>query len=169
MKDDRIEPSKEFFEEFGRTMFRAQALEYILITLFAALHLSEEESDETIQKLMDAKYKQTLGRIIRDFAKKAEIPESLQEIMQVALEARNWLVHRFFREFGMAGLSIEMQEVAIDKLKECDELFDALSAECFHFSFDLQVSNGATEEEIRAGMLEAQALEVQQLLDKYKG
>ncbi|AEF54369.1 hypothetical protein [Marinomonas posidonica] len=169
MNDERLEPSAEFYEAFGRAMLRAQALEDILITLFAALHLSEEESHSTIRALMDAKYKQTLGRIIRDFTKKANIPKSLEEIMLVALEARNWLTHRFFREFGMAALSEEMQDIAINKLEECDELFDALMCECFYLTMDLHIANGESEEEVRAGMLEAQARDVQQLLDKYKG
>lgn len=168
MNDDRIEPSPEFFEALGRAMFRAQAMEDILITLFAALHLSEEESKETVKALMTAKYKQTLGKIIRDFAKKANIPKSLEDILLIALESRNWLAHRFFREFGMAGLSIEMQEIAINKLKECDELFDALMCECYYLTIDLHIANGETKEQIHSEMLEAQSQNVKDLLSKYK-
>ncbi|MDF2182721.1 hypothetical protein [Neptuniibacter sp. CAU 1671] len=168
MTDERIEPSPAFFEAFGRAMFRAQALEDILITCFAALHVPEKESQETIKKLMDAKYKQTLGRIINDFGRKANIPESLREIMLTALDARNWLAHRFFREFGLAGLSEDLESIAVHKLKECDELFDALAAECFYLAMDIHIQNGETEQEIRKGMLKAQAFGVEQLLNKYK-
>lgn len=118
---------------------------------------------------MDAKYKQTLGRIIRDFSKKVEISEQLAEIMAVALDARNWLAHRFFREFGMSALSEEMQDIAIKKLNECGELFDALMCECFYFTVDLNIANGETEEEIRKGLLEAQTADVKALIDKYRG
>lgn len=169
MNDDRLEPSKEFFECFGRAMFRAQAMEDILITLIGALHLSESETNETVKALMEAKYKQPLGRIIKAFARKANISEELQEIMQVALEARNWLAHRFFREFGVAALSEEMQDIAIDKLRECDELFDALMSEIYLLTIDIHIANGETIEGIENDVLQAQSKEVQGLLDRYKG
>jgi len=168
MNDEIMEPSAEFFEAYGRAMFGALALEDILITCFAALHVPEKESHHTIRKLMDAKYKQALGRIINDFCNKAKAPESLRNIMLTALEARNWLAHHFFREFGLAGLSERMQLIAISKLKECDELFGALAAECFYLAMDIQIKNGESEQEIREGMLKAQAFGVEQLLEKYK-
>ena len=118
---------------------------------------------------MDAKYKQTLGRIIRDFSKKIELSEEAQEIFVVALDARNWLAHRFFREYGMAALSGEMQSTAINKLNECGRLFDALMGECFYLSVDLSVASGESEEKIRQEMLEVQASDVRTLIDKYRG
>jgi len=146
MEDNRLIPKEEFFYELGLTVFQAQALEDILITLFATLHVSEETAHEAIRNLMDIKYKQSLGKIIKDVSKKVVIPQEILAELEEALEKRNWVVHHFFREFGMAALSLEAQDMAIVKLKECRELFDNLCAHVYEQVKVRELDSGESEE-----------------------
>lgn len=132
MEDDRLIPREDFFYELGLAVFQAQALEDVLVLLFASLHLSEAETRDAIRSIMDAKYRQTLGKIIRDLSSKIKIPEEIGNELEIALVKRNWIVHHFFREYGLAALSDEAQNEAIVKLRSCREIFDGLCTHVYH-------------------------------------
>jgi hypothetical protein len=149
MIDERPIPGKEFFAALGFALFQAQALEDVLVSLFASSNLSPAKSGEMIRALMDTRYKQTLGRLVRDASEELELSADLEEKLAAAVEKRNWVAHRFFREFGMASLSEEAQGRAVGKLTEVTKLLDALCTEIFHLARQRLVNTGQQEAEIR--------------------
>jgi hypothetical protein len=145
MEDDRLIPRDDFFYELGITVFQAQALDDVLVTLFASLHFPEADTHEAVRSIMDAKYRQTLGKIIRDLSHKIDIPEEIKNELEVALAKRNWVVHHFFREYGLAALSDEAQDEAISRLRECRETFDILCAHVYYQARAQMFKSGDSE------------------------
>jgi len=94
---------------------------------------------------MDAKYKQTLGKIIKDLSQKIEIPEDIKNDLEIALGRRNWVVHHFFREYGLSALSDKAQSEAISRLRECRKAFDILCAHVYYQARAQMVKSGDSD------------------------
>ena len=53
-----------------------------------------------------------------------KITSELKKKLDLSIEARNWLVHNFYREYGLAYLSDEIRMRAYGKLKKAKYLFE---------------------------------------------
>ena len=129
-----IEPSDHFYRELGKSLFTAQSLEFILLTLFGSASLSKDDSQKKTRDILDVKSKHTLGKLINDAIKQLDLPEEFSAKLKTALEIRNWLVHHFFYDFGMAALSEKSQTVAIEKLIDSQEIISTLTSDVYYLS-----------------------------------
>lgn len=144
---------QEMTSALGMATFQAQALEYSLVTLHAVTVLKNDNSEkDIIQKLMDTRYKQTLGRLIKDAFEMLNIPISLQEKLKNALEKRNWVTHHFFRKYGAIGFNVELQKKATQELIEIWLLFETVSDDIHTLTVKRLKDTGKSEVEINKGI-----------------
>lgn len=129
--------SRDFLATLGLAFFYAQAVEYGLVSVFAATELERGGLTKSvlsrIRPIMDARYKQVLGKLVRDAAGDLNLAPELTSALESALQQRNWLVHHFYAEFAPAAFHSDIREMAIRKLRpmieEMQELNDKLAVE----------------------------------------
>ena len=103
----------------GMACFQGQSLEHTLVSLFAASKVADlGHWTPEIRQLMDHRYAQTLGRLVRDATKDLDLPASIQAELEDSLAKRNWVIHHFYREYGAAGLSNSLARKATHRLNK---------------------------------------------------
>ena len=119
------EQSRELFAYAGLVLYWAQCFEMSL-EIFLLIHtrlanksisLSELESYESdIQR-------KTLGGLLRDVRQRVAFDSSAEIAIGDALEKRNLLVHRFFKERGIEALSLAGRAEMIERLQDFEQSF----------------------------------------------
>ena len=97
---------EEVYHDAGRALEAANLLETELGTCLLALDALETGSfanpdADAYLRLREAIDSNTLGRSIRVIKDKLHITDNVDAVLQDALEARNFLAHRFFPHHGM--------------------------------------------------------------------
>jgi len=147
---------QEMTSALGMATFQAQALEYSLVTLHAVtVQKNEKPEKNIIQKLMDTRYKQTLGRLIKDAFETLYIPISLQEELKNALEKRNWVTHHFFRKYGAIGFNVELQKKATQELIDIWLFLETVCDDIHALTMQRLKDTGKSEVEINKGIEQA--------------
>ena len=130
--DTESEQNENVFAHFGLAMFQAQCLERQLAIILATKYepgptnISRTELDD----IFDDLFSRTLGQLVEEIGRLAELTEDEEERLQEALSKRNWLAHRYFweraieilSEPGRASMITELQEAAYF-FQTLDELF----------------------------------------------
>lgn len=116
---DEEQITQTLLAELGLACLNAQALEDGMASLFAVSELVQkgETARPTLRALLDARYVQTLGRLINDAAAQLGLSLELTEILRQALQQRNWLVHHFYREHGHVAFNAELKVKVTEKLR----------------------------------------------------
>jgi len=123
------------------------------VSLYAATFLDNNKKwEKNIKELMDARYKQTLGKLIRDAEKELQIPDEISEELEQALTQRNWVTHHFFREYGAVGQSPALMREATKRLESTWPLFEEVASKINQLVFQRMILSGKTEKEIHAGI-----------------
>jgi len=147
---------QEMTSALGMATLQAQALEYSLVTLYAVTVLKNEKSKKyIIQKLMDTRYKQTLGKLIKDAFEILNIPISLQQDLKDALEKRNWVTHHFFRKYGAIGLNVKLHKKATQELIDIWLFLETVSEAVHTLTMQRLKDTGKSEIEISEGIDQA--------------
>ncbi|MGX2030352.1 hypothetical protein [Methylocaldum gracile] len=133
----------------GMASFQAQSLEHSLVSLFAATSALEPEA---VRKLMDTRYNQTLGKLVRDAAKDLQLSTELTMELEDALQKRNWVTHHFFREYGAVALSSSLLHEATQRLEAIWPMFEKTANNVHQLVIDQQVRSGRSTEQIQAGI-----------------
>lgn len=126
---------KEAYAFFGLAAYMAQVLEHGAINLALAASLPEVHlvTRQLFEKINTSLEKQTFGQLLTACKKAVNIPQATSERLTEALELRNMLAHRYFREraeefmseAGRQHMKEELQ-VIIGKLHEADNLLEAI-------------------------------------------
>lgn len=67
-----------FTVALGMAFFQAQSLEHTLVSFFAAIFTIEHEGwEQKVRELMEAQFKQTLGKLLRDAVKELHLSAEL--------------------------------------------------------------------------------------------
>ncbi len=152
--------ARDMATALGLATFQAQVLEYSLVSLYAATALKKAQLDGAmIQPLMDTRYKQTLGKLIKDALRELEIPEELKEDLEDALKKRNWVTHHFFREYGAVGFSLSLQRKATKLLNEIWPFLEQVSNSVNNIVLQRLRESGKSDIEISDG--------IQRAMEKY--
>jgi len=104
-----------FLKEYGLAFFTSQTLEFSMISLIGLNNkIGMFELEMTTQEVMDTFFGRTMGNATNKILEKIDIGHELSEKLPIALDARNWLVHNFYRE-NAALLSVDerIDEVTI--------------------------------------------------------
>ena len=110
--------AKDFLAQLGLALLNAQALEYSLVTLFAASKEADcDDADRLdVRTLMDARYAQTLGRLVRDAVDQLGLHGKLASDLEAALVRRNWLVHGMYRDCAAASIDPRIRKKCRDRI-----------------------------------------------------
>lgn len=140
----------------GMASFQAQSLEHSIVSLFAATFLLEHGTWEPkVRELMDTRYSQTLGKLIRDSATELHLDASLTAELEDALEKRNWVTHHFFREYGAIGLSPSLLRDATERLEALWPMFEKTASNIHQLVVERLHASGRSRAQIHAGIEDA--------------
>ncbi len=143
------EAFRNFAVALGMSSFQAQSLEHTLVSLFAvSAYQKKEKLKLSIREIMDTRYTQTLGKLIRDAAIELNLSESLTAELQEALKVRNWVAHHFVREYGAIGVSPELLAEATAKLERIWPLLEQCAVKIYELCIERQVTSGLSREQI---------------------
>lgn len=140
----------------GMASFMGQCLEYSLVSLFAVAHAGERGGwPIRVREIMNTRYSQTLGGLVRDAATKLDLPVALCDQLEDALIKRNWVTHHFFREFGAMAFSQTRTSEAISRLKSVWPILERVSDKVHDIVVQRFAQQGRTEEQIEQGIEKA--------------
>ena len=133
------EDQMQLYAEYGITAEKAQVLEVeagnvalSFIALFVDTSRIGAEEREFFRNLVDDVNCKTLGMLLRSIKTWANFDDALLQIVDDALERRNYLAHRFFRRHNFAIFNEAGRREMIDELKgiqgKLDLAHGALSA-----------------------------------------
>lgn len=83
------------YREVGEALHLAQTLEFNISTLISIMNRHYQAHIEGAP-LIVGDDKRTLGQLIREIQKRAEIEQAAIDALSEALEARNYIAHHFF-------------------------------------------------------------------------
>ncbi len=156
---EEADPTR-FAAALGMACFQAQSLEHALVTLFAVKFVHDEGKwVPQVRELMDERLKETLGKLIRSAVRELSLPSDLTADLEQALEQRNWVIHRFFREYGAAGLNPSLAREATQRLESVWPFLERTADKVHRLAIQRQVTVGRTEAQVRA--------DIERALDKY--
>jgi hypothetical protein len=110
----------------GLAILDSQRLEYTIAFMMLLvnndLNFTDREHDEKIDDYMLNLSKKTLGTLISQLKKLMDLSDGFSERLEEALDARNYLTHRFFNHQGENLLSVKGRKEALRLVKEKREL-----------------------------------------------
>jgi hypothetical protein len=112
-------PDLETYQAYGRAMHAAQRLERAVANAVVATTPTAARSGIPPRS-------RTLGRLVRDLGTGHGLRATLEADLELALQQRNWLAHRFFRHTGPGPGGVLRRAPSLEELAA--EL-DALAAE----------------------------------------
>lgn len=169
MKNIDDEAAERFLAQLGLTVFTAQALEYTMTSLFAATELANTTHEPVpidLKELMDARYRQTLGTLIREAGHYLQLDPDLIEDLEDALHERNWLIHHSYREFAPASFDDELRDIAIDKLKRARKMFEEVSDTIGEITISRILETGVSRSEVMKGIEKATQEYIKEMLSE---
>ncbi|MGM0563829.1 MAG: hypothetical protein ACQES2_05810 [Pseudomonadota bacterium] len=126
---------KEPFAFFGLAAYYAQVLEEAALNLAVALRLPEVNfiSQELFESLYESLGRRTFGQLLKAAKSNLELSDDDANFLEEALELRNMLVHRYFREraedfiseVGRRGMVKELQSI-LSEFTKADEILTRL-------------------------------------------
>ena len=152
--DSESEQIKEVYAHFGLAMYMAQCLERGLAITLATRYgpgptkITRAGFDE----LLDRLFSRTLGQLVREIGRLAELNEEEEERLQQALHKRNWLAHRFFWDRAADFTSRARRVSMIQELQEAVNTFEALEQLFMRKTTEWEESRGITHQSIEGEM-----------------
>lgn len=134
MFDEEVVTQEDWqvFKEYGRTMFSVQLFEMSLAGVVysggSADHKKLHPNPTVLEETMTL-FNLTAGQLKAALKKQEDVPEDLLEAVEIAVENRNELVHRYLLNYRAAKLADpQAHHTAIADLREAQECFQALAA-----------------------------------------
>ena len=152
---DEGEHVKEVYARFGLAVYFAQVLEHGLVNALAILDLipsqrhvarTREEWAADVDGFMDRQFKATMGRMMRSLRDVAQVDADLEQLLNDALDKRNWLVHAFFRERAAEFVSTIGREQMLAEVDKCRDLFRSADKRVEAIVGPLRKNAGITDE-----------------------
>lgn len=116
---------RELYYEFGRAAEMAQVMEaeagnfaLVYATMLVNTSKITDEQREFFRALLRDVNKRTFGNLFRQIQKMGQIDDSIVATVNDALEKRNYLTHKFFREHNFAIRSVEGRKTMLAELRE---------------------------------------------------
>ena len=122
---------KELYFEFGLAAEMAQVMELeagnfamTFITAWYDTSTITDEQREFFRALIDDVNKRTFGNLVKHIRSAAQLDDKIVEIVENALEKRNYLIHKFFQSHNFA---IHSEDGRKKMRSELHEIYKALS------------------------------------------
>jgi len=129
--NDYPDDLRVLYFEFGRTAEMAQVMEVEAGNLaLSFVSLAFDPSKITVEErrffkvIIDDVNSRTFGSLLKQIRKIGSVSEDVEKIINEALEKRNYLVHRFFRNHN---LQIHSEEGRKEMRTELEEIYELLN------------------------------------------
>lgn len=151
--EDEDGKSKNVYAYFGLAVYHGQLLEesFFLMLLKSSLVSNKLKTNEDINCFIDRveKSKKTMGNFINEVKQVCNLPEDIKSELNLLLDKRNDLVHKYFKEniikfYSEIGQR-EMLEYFCDFIDRSNKIQQKL--ECYYYHHFKEM--GLTEEIIR--------------------
>lgn len=139
----------------GMACFQAQALEYSVVSLFAATLVLEKGHGGEVRELMDARRAETLGSLVRKASKVLSLPPELVADLEDALKKRNWVMHHFFHEYGPVRFSSSLRREATERLNAITPVFEKVGNRIHALTIERLLKSGRSGSAIHTGIQRA--------------
>ena len=117
----------------GLAILDSQRLEYsiafMMLLVNEEINLNNQEHNDKIDNYMINLSKKTLGGLIRQLKKIMNLDNTFSNRLEEALEARNYLTHRFFNDQAEKLLTQKGREDALELVKKKREIL----FQCYFF------------------------------------
>ncbi len=126
--DPESEQTKEMYAWYGLAMFHAQCLEKQLGIVLATKYGPGPTriTRGQFEDLLNSRFSRTLGQLVREIRKLANLSEGEAEQLQAALVKRNWLAHHYFWDRAVDFMSEAGRDSMIEELQEAAHTFHVL-------------------------------------------
>ncbi len=123
------EDLKEMYYLYGVAAHNCSNVEYRIAHLLLGPKWAkiEELDPSKVTKVYDDLYSKPLGALLRSYKQHYEFSEVAIEQMDLLLEKRNYLIHRFFGSYGKRMHSKETPKKMIKELTELIAVFQTAS------------------------------------------
>ena len=150
--DSENDECRDVYAFFGLAMFYAQVIEEALGALIAISQypLTKAQANQIMDRL-DAC---TLGTLLRELRKHLLFEASLETTFQRALERRNYLAHRFFRDHAVDFMTGAGRRRMLDELTDATECFQELNAHMLAITLVVGRPIGISQEFIDRSIVE---------------
>jgi hypothetical protein len=125
----------ELYAEFGIAAEKAQVLEVEAgnvalgyVTLFVNTDQISAEESAMFRKLVDDVNRKTFGALLQHIKSIGTFDPSILQVVDEALERRNYLTHKFFRSHNFAIFDVAGRKAMVEELKEIQRKFDMAHA-----------------------------------------
>jgi hypothetical protein len=126
---------RELYYEFGRAAEMAQVMEMeagnlalVYATMLVDTSKITEEQRGCFRELVQDLNARTFGNLFRQIQKMGKIDDSILTTVNEALEKRNYLTHKFFRQHNFAIHSVEGRATMLAELREIQETLNRAHA-----------------------------------------
>lgn len=141
---------QEVYARYGLAIYQAQCIERLLAIILVTEYgpgpnkITPQEYDE----LLESYFNRTLGGLIRKFLAEPSIPEDLEDRLKKALDARNFLAHRYFWDRAVKFASSQGRSKMLFELQRQIDFFDELDADLTKMFENWAGRNGITPDRI---------------------
>ncbi|HEY2034453.1 MAG TPA: hypothetical protein VGH02_12275 [Rhizomicrobium sp.] len=125
----------ELYAEFGIASEKAQVLEVeagnvalSYLTLFVNTDQICAEEGEMFRKVVDDVNRKTLGTLLQHIKSIGTFDPSILQVVDDALERRNYLTHKFFRTHNFAIFDVAGRKAMVEELRDIQRKFDMAHA-----------------------------------------
>lgn len=123
--------TREVYAHFGLALYAAQVLEHgiINLVLYTGVHDGSYRTWEQAEAADAELVKRTMGKLRRALVDQRPDVAHLEELLARAVDLRNFLAHRYFRERSAAFMTEDGRNQMIEELDKAAAFFREVDAE----------------------------------------
>lgn len=154
-----LDDPKEIYAFAGLALYQANIVEASLINLGVVLRL--EQVHAITRQLFDAIFQnleaKTLGQLLKATRSLTNVPSEVDSVLSKTLEERNFLIHKFFREYAGDIINDKGQVLMIERLRAMIGLFQQADSLVTPIYLSLWEKYGVNESFIQRKLAEMEA------------
>ena len=149
--DELIDDLRDFYANFGLTVYAAQCLEIDALNLLLCLRKTNAplSATEDLKALERALRRRTLGSLVREISAQVAFDEHSQALLLQALEERNYLLHHFVTDHAGEVMIPEGRARLAGKLDGSRDVFKKAQAICQGLCWEILKALGMGPEVIK--------------------
>ena len=138
---------------FGAAMDQAQNVEFSLANMFLSSKLPERHKKKRseLDAMSEEQSGKTMGRLLKDVIKACGLSPEVIERLSKALDTRNMLAHRYFRERTIEFMSKNGRRTMIQELMEMEKELSEVNTILINTFGPVSEKYGFTKEVMQKG------------------
>ena len=151
--DDENYHRREIYAQFGLAVYLAQVLEHGVVNMLSVTHIRQEATslldyDERVSAVL----RRTFGALITRLGSVLDGDPQLVDDLTAALDKRNYVVHRFWRERVQLTQTVQGRNRLLGELQDLQALFASVDQRLDRVVFTYSEANGVTRQKVEEFM-----------------